>query len=85
VKCNGGTRTASGEALRDSDLTAAHKTLPMGSKVRVTNKVNGRSVIVRITDRGPYIKGRIIDVTKAAAQELGFLSAGITPVTVEVL
>lgn len=85
VKCNGGTHTASGETLRDSAMTAAHKTLPMGSRVRVTNNRNGKSVVVRINDRGPYIKGRIIDVTKGAAQKLGFVNDGVVPVSVEVL
>ena len=74
VRSNGGTHTSSGETLRDYAMTAAHKTLPMGTKVRVTNKNNGRSVVVRINDRGPYIKRRIIDVTKGAAQKLGFLN-----------
>jgi rare lipoprotein A len=85
VKCNGGTHTSSGETLQDYGLTAAHKTLPMGSKVRVTNKRNGKSVVVRINDRGPYTKGRIIDVTKGVAVKLGFLKDGIAPVVVEVL
>ena len=65
--------------------TAAHKTLPMGTKVRVTNKANGRSVVVTITDRGPYIKGRIIDVTKGVAHKLDFVVKGIVPCVVEVL
>ena len=85
IKCNSGTHTSSGETLRDYAMTAAHKTLPMGSKVRVTNLKNGKSVIVRINDRGPYIKGRIIDVTKGVAQKLDFLNSGIVPVVVEVL
>jgi len=85
IKCNGGTETASGERLQDYAMTAAHKTLPLGSKVRVTNIQNGRSVIVRITDRGPYIKGRIIDVTKGVAAKLGFIDTGVVPVVVEVL
>jgi rare lipoprotein A len=85
IECNGGTHTASGETLVDNAMTAAHKTLPMGSKVRVTNKRNGRSIIVRITDRGPYIKGRIIDVTKGAADKLGFIKDGVVPVKIEVL
>ncbi|MGE9267829.1 MAG: septal ring lytic transglycosylase RlpA family protein [Verrucomicrobiales bacterium] len=85
IKCNGGTATASGEKLNDYAMTAAHKTLPMGTKVRVTNKHNGKSVVVRINDRGPFIKGRIIDVTKGAAQKLGFIKAGVVPVKVEVL
>jgi rare lipoprotein A len=85
IKCNGGTHTASGEKLEDYAMTAAHKTLPMGSKVRVINKKNGRSVVVRITDRGPYIKGRVIDVTKGVAAKLGFIVDGVVPVVVEVL
>lgn len=85
IECNGGTQTASGERLRDYALTAAHKTLPMGTKVRVTNKRNGKSVVVRINDRGPYIRGRVIDVTKGVAQRLGFVKEGVVPVVVEVL
>ena len=85
IKCNGGTQTASGIPLRDHAMTAAHKTLPMGTKVRVTNKNNGKSVILKITDRGPYIKGRVIDVTKGAAKKLGFIKAGVVHCKVEVL
>ncbi len=85
IKCNGGTHTASGETLDNWARTAAHKTLPMGTRVRVTNLRNGRSLVVRINDRGPYIKGRIIDVTKGVAHKLGFIKAGVVPVKVEVL
>ncbi|BDS08972.1 hypothetical protein NT6N_40120 [Oceaniferula spumae] len=85
IKCNGGTHTASGIPLRDYAMTAAHKTLPMGTKVRVTNTTNNKSVIVKITDRGPYTKGRIIDVTKGAAEKLGFIHRGITACKVEVI
>ena len=85
IKCNGGTHTASGIPLRDNAMTAAHKTLPMGTKVRVTNKRNGKSVILKITDRGPYIKGRVIDVTKGAAKKLDLIGRGISPCKVEVL
>ena len=85
IKCNGGTHTASGETLNNWAMTAAHKTLPMGSRVRVTNLRNGKSVVVRINDRGPYVRGRIIDVTKGAAHKLGFIKSGIVPVRVEVL
>jgi peptidoglycan lytic transglycosylase len=67
-----GERTASGEHARPSGLTAAHRTLPFGTRVRVTNKSNGRSVVVRINDRGPFVRGRIIDLTPAAAHALGF-------------
>lgn len=85
IRCNGGTKTASGERLADHAPTAAHKTLPMGTKVRVTNLDNGKSEVVRINDRGPYIHGRIIDVTEGVAERLGFLKKGITSVKVEVL
>ena len=74
-------RTATGERASPSGLTAAHRTLPLGSHVRVTNRRNGRSVVVRINDRGPYVAGRIIDLTPAAAHVLGF--SGLAPVTVE--
>src|SRR5258708_9902361 len=76
-----GTRTASGRALHDGALTAAHKTLPFGSRGRVTNHANGRSVVVTITDRGPYVGGRVIDVSAAGARALGF--AGLTRVSAE--
>jgi rare lipoprotein A len=75
-----GTGTASGVPLDDDVMTAAHKSLPFGSKVRVTNKQNGHSATITITDRGPYAKGRCIDVTKAGARALGF--AGLAPVSV---
>jgi rare lipoprotein A len=75
-----GTKTASGIPLDDNALTAAHKSLPFGSKVKVINKQNGHSVAITITDRGPYVKGRCIDLTKAGAWALGF--AGLAPVTV---
>ena len=76
-----GTRTASGRALDDGALTGAHKTLPFGSHVRVTNHANGRSIVVTITDRGPYVRGRVIDVSAAGARALGF--SGLTRVSVE--
>lgn len=85
VKCNGGTRTASGIRLQDNASTAAHKTLPMGTEVKVTNLSNGKFEIVKITDRGPYIKGRIIDVTSGVAKRIGFHKNGITKVKVEVV
>lgn len=83
VKCNGGTKTASGRVLRDHELTAAHRTYRFGTKVRVTNLSNGKSVVVTITDRGPFIAGRIIDVTYAAADKLGFRKQGLARVKVE--
>jgi rare lipoprotein A len=67
-----GKKTASGIPLDDNVLTAAHKSLPFGSKVKVTNKENGHSATITITDRGPYVKGRCIDVTKAGARALGW-------------
>ena len=72
-------KTASGERSNPRELTAAHRTLPFGSTVKVTNKKNGRTVFVRINDRGPFKHGRIIDVTPAAAKQLGF--DGLAPVT----
>jgi rare lipoprotein A len=69
-----GARTASGQRASPSSLAAAHRSLPFGTLVRVTNNANGRSVIVRIIDRGPFVRGRIIDITPAAAHALGFSS-----------
>jgi rare lipoprotein A len=77
-----GTRTASGRRLSNGALTAAHKSLPFGTKVRVTNKKNGRSVVVTITDRGPFVRGRVIDLTPAGAHALGF--SGLTQVSLAV-
>jgi len=78
-----GGKTASGERATPGHLTAAHKTLPFGTMVQVTNKKNGRTVTVRINDRGPFIRGRIIDLTPAAASQLGF--SGLAPVVVSTL
>ena len=77
-----GSKTASGRRLNDGALTAAHRTLPFGTKVKVTNKRNGRSVVVTITDRGPFIRGRVIDLTMAGANAIG-MGFGIAPVTLE--
>lgn len=85
IKTNRGTRTASGQRLSNNAYTAAHKTLPMGTKVRVTNQANGKSEIVTINDRGPFTKGRIIDLTIGSAERLGFVKRGVVPVRVEVL
>lgn len=85
VRTNRGTRTASGQRLSNEAATAAHKTLPMGTKVRVINESNGKSEVVTITDRGPYVKGRIIDLTIGAAERLGFAKRGVAAVRVEVL
>jgi rare lipoprotein A len=77
--------TANGERFDMYALTAAHRTLHMGTRVRVINLRNGRATVVRINDRGPYSHGRIIDVSYAAAKQLGMLDAGVVPVRVEVL
>jgi rare lipoprotein A len=71
-----GKRTASGETFNTNELTAAHRTLPFGTKVRVVNKKTGRSVVVRINDRGPYAHGRVIDLSRASAQAIGIDGVG---------
>ena len=78
-----GKLTASGEVFNQEKFTAAHQTLPWGSRVKVTNLANGKSVDVRINDRGPFGKGRIIDVSRAAARALGMMGQGLTTVRVE--
>ena len=78
-----GKLTASGEVFNQEKMTAAHRTLPWGSRVKVTNLANGKSVEVRINDRGPFGKGRIIDVSRAAARVLGIVGSGITTVRLE--
>ena len=80
-----GRRTASGERLNNNALTAAHRELPFGTRVKVTNLANERSVVVHITDRGPHTRGRLIDLSQAAAKELGMLRAGVAQVRVESL
>ena len=80
-----GRRTASGQRFSSSSLTAAHRSLPFGTRVKLTNVKNNRSVVVRVTDRGPFVKGREISVTRLAARRLGFIRAGTTEVTMEVL
>jgi rare lipoprotein A len=80
-----GRRTASGERYDEDKLSAAHRTLPFGTRVRLTNLKNGRSVVVTITDRGPFRRGRIVDVSRRAARELGFIRAGVARVRLEVL
>ncbi len=78
-----GALTASGEAFDKTAMTAAHRTLPMGSKVKVTNLDNGRSVVLRVNDRGPFVAGRVIDVSEGAADILGMRHAGVAKVQVE--
>ena len=80
-----GRPTASGAPYRPGQLTAAHNTLPFGTKVKVTNTRNGHSVKVVVNDRGPHVKGRIVDVSKRAARKLDLLDAGVIPVRLEVL
>jgi len=80
-----GNRTASGEVLRPGTYTAAHRSLPFGTRVRVTNLNNGRSAVVRINDRGPFTGGRIIDLAHGAASDLGVTSSGLATVRLEVL
>lgn len=80
-----GRPTASGEAFDQHEMTAAHRRLPFGTRVRVTNVANGKSVAVRINDRGPFVSGRVIDVSRAAATKLGIIHAGLAQVTIEVL
>lgn len=80
-----GRRTASGTRYNKGALSAAHKTLPLGTQVRVTDSRSGRSVVVRINDRGPYARGRVIDLSRAAASEIGLVAKGVSRVTLEVM
>ncbi len=80
-----GRRTASGERFNQNAMTAAHKTLPLGTRVRVVNLRNGETVNVKINDRGPYVKGRIIDLSKGAARRLGMIGSGTAKVRLEVV
>jgi len=78
-----GRKTASGERMNPNAMTAAHRSYRFGTKVRVTNRRNGRSVVVRINDRGPFVRGRVIDLSKAAAGRLGYLRRGHTSVCIQ--
>lgn len=78
-------RTASGERMNASKLTAAHRSLRFGTKLRVTNSRNGKSVIVRINDRGPFIRGRVLDLSKAAASQIGMIHSGHAKVCYEIV
>ena len=84
-RAHDGKVTASGESFNPEDLTAAHRTLALGSRVRVTNLENGEAVTVKITDRGPFVRGRIIDLSLAAARALGMTEKGVTRVRLEAL
>ena len=77
--------TASGERFNTRAMTAAHPTLPFGTKLRVTNVTNGRSVVVRINDRGPYVPGRVVDLSESAAESLGMVERGIVKVKLDVV
>jgi len=78
-----GRKTASGAVFKQNRMTAAHKTLPFGTKVKVTNLSNGKKVKVRINDRGPFVEGRIIDLTKKAAKRLNMVNAGVVKVEIK--
>ena len=80
-----GKRTASGTPYRPGKLTAAHNTLPFGTKIKVTNAKTGRSVKVTVNDRGPHVKGRIVDLSKKAAKKIGLVDAGVAPVQLKVV
>jgi rare lipoprotein A len=80
-----GTETASGERFNPDELTAAHPTLPFGTKLRVTNTATGRSVTVRVNDRGPFVRGRVVDVSYSAAQALGMVGSGTANVRLDVV
>jgi rare lipoprotein A len=79
------TQTASGEKFNPNELTAAHPTLPFGTRLRVTNITNGRSVVVRVNDRGPFVRGRSVDVSSAAADRIGMIDQGVAKVKLDVI
>ncbi|MDY8110506.1 septal ring lytic transglycosylase RlpA family protein [Fulvimarina sp. 2208YS6-2-32] len=80
-----GRTTANGETFNMNAMTAAHKTLPFGTKVKVTNRNNGKSVVVRINDRGPFIRGRVIDLSQGAASKIGMVKSGTANVKIDIL
>jgi len=80
-----GRLTSSGEVFDTNDMTAAHKSLPFGTMVRVTNQENGKTAVVKINDRGPFVEGRIIDLSRAAAVELGMIDSGVAHVSLQIL
>jgi len=81
----GSSKTASGERMSSGNFTAAHRSLAFGTRLKVTNSHNGRSVVVRINDRGPFIRGRVLDLSRAAAQDIGMVSSGTAKVCYEVV
>jgi rare lipoprotein A len=80
-----GTRTANGETFNTHELTAAHPSLPFGTRLRVTNVSTGQSVTVRVNDRGPYVPGRVVDVSYSAAEQLGMVKGGVAKVKLDVV
>ncbi len=80
-----GSRTASGERMNAAHLTAAHRSLKFGTKVQVTNRKNGKSVVVRINDRGPFIRGRVMDLSKGAASQIGMIRSGTASICYQVI
>ena len=80
-----GTLTANGETFNPNELTAAHRTLPFGTRLRVTNVANGRSVVVRINERGPFVPGRVVDVSLSAAEKLGMTDPGTAKVKLDIV
>jgi rare lipoprotein A len=80
-----GTKTANGETFNAAELTAAHPSLPFGTKLRVTNTTTGKSVVVRVNDRGPFVKGRVVDVSYSAARALGMVNSGTANVKLDVV
>ncbi len=78
-------RTACGEKMNPAAMTAAHRTLPCGTRIKVTHKNTGRSVIVRVNDRGPFKRGRVVDLSRGAAKHIGMIHSGVAPVSVQVL
>jgi rare lipoprotein A len=80
-----GNKTACGERMNPRALTAAHRLLPCGTRIKVTNRKNGKSVVVRVNDRGPFVRGRVVDVSKSAGAKLGMIGTGTASVSVSVL
>lgn len=80
-----GSRTASGERMNAALLTAAHRSMKFGTKLKVVNKHNGKSVVVRVNDRGPFIRGRVLDLSRAAAQNIGMVSSGVGNICYEIV
>ena len=80
-----GRKTANGERFDQNQLTAAHRTLPFGTRLRVTNTQNGKTVVVRVNDRGPFVKGRVIDLSSAAFRSIAQLNSGVVPVRIQVI